>query len=179
MSRIGNLPIVIPGGVDVTPGNGTVTVKGPKGQLSQTLLAGIGVKIEDGRVVVSREKNTKEHRAYHGLFRALINNMVKGVSEGYSIELQLIGTGYRASMQGNGIKLQLGFSHDVVYPLPDGIKAEVADQTKITLTGIDKQQLGQVAAEIKRIRPVEPYKGKGVRYANEQVRRKEGKSGKK
>ncbi len=177
MSRIGNAPIEIPAGVEVSVDGDTVTVKGPKGTLTQAIDPRIGVSIEDGVVTVARENDEREARALHGLTRALIANMVVGVSAGYSKELQAVGVGYRAALKGSTLELQVGFSHPVSIEAPDGITFEVPEQTKIIVSGIDKQLVGQVAANIRRVRPPEPYKGKGIRYVDEHVRRKAGKAG--
>ena len=177
MSRVGKQPVAIPNGVTITVDNGLVNVKGPKGELSQPILEGIMVKEENGIVQVSRISEVREHRARHGLIRTLIANMIKGVSEGYSKKLELHGVGFRVSLQGTDLKMNLGFSHDVIYKLPQGIQANV-EQNTITISGIDKQQVGQVAAEIRELKKPEPYKGKGIRYEGERIIRKSGKSGK-
>ncbi|MDQ2973116.1 MAG: 50S ribosomal protein L6 [bacterium] len=177
MSRIGKQPIAIASGVTITVDNGLVTVKGPKGELSQTVLDGITVKEENGNVVVSRASDIREHRARHGLIRTLIANMIKGVTEGFSKKLEIHGVGFRVAQQGTDLKLNLGFSHDVIYKLPAGINAAV-EQNNITISGISKQQVGQVAAEIRALKKPEPYKGKGIRYEGERILRKSGKSGK-
>lgn len=177
MSRIGNDPIVIPDGVDVTVGDDGVTVKGPRGTLVDRYDKRIVVVVEDGVVRLSRVDDERESRALHGLSRALLNNMVVGVSEGYKKELRTEGVGYRANLQGSRLELQVGYSHPVHIEAPDGISFEVPEPTRIIVSGIDKQQVGQIAAEIRRVRPPEPYKGKGIRYVGEYVRRKAGKAG--
>jgi len=177
MSRIGKLPIPIPSGVTITVDPDFVTVSGPKGTLKQFTMPGIAVKVEDGQVVVTRESDEPTVRAKHGLLRSLINNMVIGVSQGFSKKLEINGVGYRVAMQGTDLKFNLGFSHDVIYKVPQGITATV-EQNTITVSGIDKQQVGQVAAEIRALKKPEPYKGKGIKYAGERILRKSGKSGK-
>ncbi len=177
MSRIGNNPITLPDGVDVSLSGTTVVVKGPKGELHQDLDERITLTLEDGVVTATRADDERDTRALHGLSRALVSNMVVGVSEGYRKELQMVGVGYRAQLQGNRLQLQVGFSHPVFMDTPDGITFEVPEPTKIIVSGIDKQKVGQVAADIRRIRPPEPYKGKGIRYVDEYVRRKAGKAG--
>ena len=182
MSRIGRLPISLPKGVSCTfsEGNNKVTVKGPKGELHQTLKAKFGVKVEGDSIEVSRPSDEKPDRALHGLYRALIANMVEGVDKGYKEELELIGVGYKAAAQGNVLELSLGYSHSVFLAVPSELKLQAAQEKGanpiITLTGIDKQLVGQVAAKIKSLRKVEPYKGKGIRYVGEYVRRKAGKA---
>ncbi|HZJ47864.1 MAG TPA: 50S ribosomal protein L6 [Acidimicrobiia bacterium] len=177
MSRIGKEPIEMPSGVEMSVDGDVVTVKGPKGTLSQTIDPRISVSVEDGVITVARENDERDARALHGLFRALIANMVVGVSAGYVKELQAVGVGYRAALKGSALELQVGFSHPVTIEAPQGITFEVPEQTKIVVAGIDKQLVGQVAANIRRVRPPEPYKGKGIRYVGEQVRRKAGKAG--
>ena len=177
MSRIGYSPIVLPDGVDVTLGGNGVTVKGPKGTLTDRFDDRVIVAVEDGVVRLSRVEDDRESRALHGLSRALLNNMVVGVSEGYSKELRTQGVGYRANLQGSRLELQVGYSHPVHIEAPDGISFEVPEPTRIIVSGIDKQKVGQVAADVRRVRPPEPYKGKGIRYAGEYVRRKTGKAG--
>jgi len=180
MSRIGKLPIVIPTGVTVTidPEN-MITVKGPKGTLTRKLSPDMNIAQEDGRILVSRPKDLKRFKAMHGLTRTLINNMVVGVTEGYTKKLEIIGTGYRAAKSGNKLTLNLGYSHPVEMIDPDGVTSEVEGNTKITITGIDKEKVGQYAANIRVKRAPEPYKGKGIKYDTERIRRKAGKSGKK
>lgn len=175
MSRIGKKPIPIPGGVTVTIGDGRVTVKGPKGELSMTPVKEVEVTREGDEILVRPVEDTLKARAMWGMQRTLVANLVDGVTKGFEKKLQIIGVGYRAQLQGSTLKLQLGFSHDVEYPVPEGIKIETPDQTTIVVSGSDKQKVGQVAAEIRAWRPPEPYKGKGVRYADEYVFRKEGK----
>lgn len=177
MSRIGNSPISLPSGVEVKTHGDTVEVKGPKGTLTQRIRSVITVSVDDGELTVSRANDERESRALHGLTRALINNMVVGVTEGYSKELTAVGVGYRAALKGKTLELQVGFSHPVNVEMPDGITFEVPEPTKIIVSGIDKQQVGQVAANIRAVRPPEPYKGKGIRYVDEHVRRKAGKAG--
>ena len=175
MSRIGKSIITIPAGVTVSFSNNVVTVKGPKGELSQEITKGITIAQEGAELTVNRPSDSKEHRSLHGLYRALINNMVIGVSEGFTKQLELVGVGYRAQIKGNAVALSLGFSHPVEHVLPAGITAECPSQTEIILKGSDKQLIGQVAADIRAYRRPEPYKGKGVRYADEVVRIKEAK----
>jgi large subunit ribosomal protein L6 len=177
MSRIGKEPVPIPSGVDVALADGTVTVKGPKGELSQTVPEGITVEITDGQVVVTRASDHRTHRALHGLTRSLIANMVTGVTDGYSKNLEIVGVGYRAQARGsNALVIQAGYSHPVEITAPEGVTFEVPSPTRITVSGADKQMVGQVAADIRAVRKPEPYKGKGIRYAGEQVRRKAGKA---
>jgi large subunit ribosomal protein L6 len=177
MSRIGQQPIGLPKGVEVTVDGATVRVKGPKGELTQRVRPEIAVKVEDGQVVVTRSSDAKQHRAFHGLTRALLANMVEGVTEGYRRSLEIVGVGYRADKRGNTLVLNVGYSHEVKYPEPEGISITTPSQTQIVVEGIDKQRVGQVAAELRAVRPPEPYKGKGIRYQGEQVRRKAGKTG--
>lgn len=178
MSRIGNKPVEIPEGVTVSVDKHVVTVKGPKGELTMDYKAPIEVKVEENKVIVSRPNDSKINKAMHGLYRSLIDNLVVGVTEGYSKDLEIKGIGYRAQMKGNDLEMSLGYSHPIVVPAPEGISISVADSTKIKVEGIDKQLVGQVAAVIKSKRKVEPYKGKGIRYVGEHVRRKAGKAGK-
>ncbi|MCU1569604.1 MAG: rplF [Naasia sp.] len=177
MSRIGRLPIEIPSGVDVTVDGQSVTVTGPKGQLGLTVASPIEVSVGDGQVVVTRPDDERESRSLHGLTRTLIANNVIGVTQGYSKSLEIVGTGYRVTARGAGIEFALGFSHPVVVQPPAGISFQVETNTRLTVSGIDKQAVGEVAANIRKIRKPEPYKGKGVRYAGEVVLRKNGKSG--
>jgi large subunit ribosomal protein L6 len=177
MSRIGNAPVPLPPGVSVEVDGRTVTVNGPKGTLTRTFSDRISVAVEDGRAVVTRAGDERQARALHGLTRALLANMVAGVSAGFVRELQMVGVGYRASLQGATLELLVGFSHPVRMKAPAGIDFEVPEPTRILVRGIDREQVGQVAAEIRRVRPPEPYKGKGIRYLNEKVRRKAGKAG--
>ena len=182
MSRIGKLPISIPSGVNVSCKDNVVTVKGPKGELSQAISPKLEVKIENGEIVFSRSDDERETRAMHGLYRALVNNMVKGVSEGYKVQLELVGVGYRATSQNQILELALGYSHAIYMQLPNEIKVEAVTDRKsnpiITLESADKQLLGQVTAKIRSFRAPEPYKGKGIRFVGENVRRKAGKSAK-
>jgi large subunit ribosomal protein L6 len=178
MSRIGRLPIDIPAGVDVKIDGQAVTVKGPKGELSLTVANPIEVAIEDGQVLVTRPDDERNSRSLHGLTRTLINNQIIGVTQGYSKGLEIVGTGYRVAQKGSSVEFALGFSHPVTVEPPVGISFTVEGNTKLTVSGIDKQAVGEVAANIRKIRKPEPYKGKGVRYAGEVVRRKAGKAGK-
>lgn len=175
MSRIGKQPIAIPSGVEVAMSNSSVTVTGPRGQLSYTHHPDIAVSRDNGQLTVTRPTDQREHRSLHGLTRTLIANMVQGVSEGFTKGLMLVGVGYRAQMDGDKLVLQVGFSHRVEVAPPQGITLSVEGNDRIFVTGIDKQEVGQVAAKIRRIRPPDAYKGKGIRYANEQVRLKPGK----
>jgi large subunit ribosomal protein L6 len=175
MSRIGNKPIEIPAGVTVDVGPGRVTVNGPKGELVQAVDQDMTIEVEDGVLTVSRPTDRGEHRALHGLTRSLIANMVEGVTNGFEKRLQIQGVGYRAKPQGKSLELSLGFSHPVSVQAPDGIEFDVPQPTEVIVKGIDKQLVGEIAAQIRRHRPPEPYKGKGVRYADEHVRRKVGK----
>jgi large subunit ribosomal protein L6 len=177
MSRVGKNPIEIPAAVEVSVKGARVSVKGPKGSLERTFDERVSVEVENGIATFSRVDDERESRALHGLSRALLANMVEGVNNGYSKELQAVGVGYRAALKGSSLELQLGFSHPVNVDAPDGITFEVPEPTKIIISGIDKQLVGQVAADIRKIRPPEPYKGKGLRYSDEQVRRKAGKAG--
>jgi large subunit ribosomal protein L6 len=176
MSRIGKMPVEVPKGVDVSLSRGTLSVKGPKGVLSLDVHPEIEVKVEDGVVTVNRPSDQPRHKALHGLVRSLVANMVTGVSQGFSRTLEIVGVGYRADVSGNGIKVQVGYSHPIDYPAPEGITLECPNQTTIVVSGPDKQKVGQTAAEIRAFRPPEPYKGKGIRYQGEQVRRKAGKT---
>ena len=178
MSRIGKQPIPVPSGVEVKIDGSAITVKGPKGELTRTLNEVVSVEMEDGLIVVRRPDDSRTARSLHGLSRTLVSNMVIGVSEGYFKNLEIVGVGYRAAMKGTDIELQLGFSHPVVIIAEPGITFEVPAPTKITVRGIDKQRVGQVAADIRKWRKPEPYKGKGVRYEGEHVRRKLGKAAK-
>lgn len=177
MSRIGNQPIAIPSGVDITLDGHTLTVKGPKGTLSHQLPESMQVEVAADEVKVTRPSDDKEHKSLHGLTRSLINNMVIGVTEGYSKTLEIVGVGYRAAVKGKNLNLTLGFSHPVVMEPPAGIEFETPEPTKIIVKGADKEVVGQVAAEIRDWRKPEPHKGKGVRYEGEHVRRKAGKTG--
>ncbi|WPP52502.1 50S ribosomal protein L6 [Catalinimonas niigatensis] len=180
MSRIGKLPIDIPQGVTVSNDKNVITAKGPKGELKQSVDKDIDVKIEEGKITLVRPTDQKRHKALHGLYRALIHNMIEGVNKGYQKQLELVGVGYRATVQQNVIELNLGYSHNIFLGLPEGVSAS-AETAKgknptITLDSHDKQLIGQVAAKIKSLRPVEPYKGKGVRFVGEKIRRKAGKT---
>jgi large subunit ribosomal protein L6 len=177
MSRIGKAPIELPSGVELTNEGNVVVVKGPKGSLKQEIDPRVSLSIEDGVVTVARDNDEREVRALHGLYRALIANMVIGVSAGYSKELQAVGVGYRGALKGSTLELQVGYSHPVAIEAPEGITFEVPEPTKFIVSGIDKQLVGQVAANIRAVRPPEPYKGKGIRYVDEYVRRKAGKAG--
>jgi large subunit ribosomal protein L6 len=177
MSRIGKLPIAVPSGVTITVDPDTITVAGPKGTLNQFTMPGITVKQEENQVIVARANDEPQNRSKHGLMRSLVNNMVVGVSQGFSKQLELNGVGFRVALAGNGLRFNLGFSHEVNYTLPAGVTATV-EQNIITISGIDKQQVGQVAAEIRALKKPEPYKGKGIKYVGERIIRKSGKSGK-
>lgn len=177
MSRVGKLPIAIPSGVTITIDPSEITVAGGKGTLKQFTMEGVNVKQEGDELVVTRANDEPKIRAKHGLMRALLNNMVNGVSQGFSKKLEINGVGYRVALQGADLKMNLGFSHDVIYKVPQGITATV-EQNTITVTGIDKQQVGQAAAEIRALKKPEPYKGKGIKYQGERIVRKAGKSGK-
>jgi len=181
MSRIGILPVDIPAGVSIeVDKDNLVTVKGPKGELTQLVDNKITIKVEDAKVSVSRSTEQKDHKAKHGLYRSLISNMVKGVSEGYTIKQELVGVGYRAEVKNGILELALGFSHDILMKMPAEVKVETITERRsnpvITLTSIDKQLIGQVAAKIRSLRPPEPYKGKGIKFVGEQLRRKAGKT---
>lgn len=182
MSRIGKLPITLPKGVTFSfaEADHVVSIKGPKGELKQKIDPDFKIMLEEGNVVVQRPTDQKRHKSMHGLYRALIANMVKGVSEGYKAQLELVGVGYKASAQGNVLDLSLGYSHSVIVGIPSELKVQATQEKgqnpTITLEGIDKQLIGQVAAKIKSLRPVEPYKGKGIRFTGEYVRRKAGKA---
>ena len=180
MSRIGKAPIVIPAGVSVKVADNVITVKGPKGELSQSFHSDLTVKEEDGHIIVTRPSDDREHRAHHGLVRALINNMVVGVSEGYKKELELVGVGYRASSNGQVLELALGYSHAIYFKLPPEVKVEAKTERNknplIILESCDKQLIGQICAKIRTFRKPEPYKGKGIKFVGEIIRRKSGKS---
>ena len=178
MSRIGNKPVVIPAGVTIDLKDNTVTVKGPKGELSYTFNQNITLVQNEGEVVFTRPDDTKENKTIHGTTRAVFNNIVVGVTEGFQRELELIGVGYRAQLQGKKLVLNVGYSHPVEFTPEEGIEIEVPSNTKVIVKGYDKQKVGELAANIRGVRPPEPYKGKGIRYVNEFVRRKEGKTGK-
>jgi len=178
MSRIGKLPVAVPSGVDVTLNDSTVVVKGPKGTLSQRILPVVDVNINGGEVLVARKNDEKSGRSAHGLTRTLVANMIDGVTKGFRKSLELQGVGFRVSKAGNDLNFSLGFSHPVTYAAPEGISFTVEGTNRVHVEGIDKQRVGQVAAEIRNLRPPEPYKGKGIRYAGETVRKKLGKAGK-
>ena len=177
MSRVGRQLIIIPSGVDVSISGADIKVTGPKGELSMTTLPGISVKQDDETISVSRSSDELTQKARHGLIRSLLNNMLVGVSEGFSKKLEINGVGYRVNLAGSELKFNLGYSHEVVYKLPESVTA-VVDQNTITISGVSKQQVGQVAAEIRALKKPEPYKGKGIKYDNERILRKSGKSGK-
>lgn len=178
MSRIGKLPIAVPAGVEVKIEGQDVSVKGPKGTLELTVSEPIKVELVDGSVVVTRPNDERQSRSLHGLTRSLINNMVIGVTTGYSKAMEIVGTGYRVVAKGSDLEFSLGYSHTILVPAPEGISFQVESPTKFSVNGINKQQVGEVAANIRKLRKPEPYKGKGVRYADEVVRRKAGKAGK-
>ena len=175
MSRIGKKPVAVPGGVTAAVNGQEVKVKGPKGELKHILAENMVAKLENDGIEIAMREDTKEARAMWGMSRTLVANLVAGVTEGFTKRLEITGVGYRAAVQGSDLQLQLGYSHDVAYPIPQGIQIACPKPTEIVVTGIDKQQVGQVAAEIRRFRPPEPYKGKGIRYAGEFILRKEGK----
>ena len=177
MSRVGKQPIPLPSGVEVAINDQVVAVKGAKGALERTFPEEVSFAQEDGIVTVERNSDERRARAMHGLSRALLANMVAGVSEGFTRELQLVGVGYRATLNGNKLELQVGFSHSVEIEAPEGIDFEVPEPTRIIISGIDNEQVGQVSANVRKVRPPEPYKGKGIRYLGEHVRRKAGKAG--
>ena len=178
MSRIGRKPIAVPAGVTVTLDGNTLTVKGAKGTLTQSFNPDMQIEVKEGEILVSRPSEDKMHRSLHGLTRTLINNMVVGVTEGYKKVLEVNGVGYRVAMQGKNLVMNLGYSHQVIMEQPEGITIEVPNPNQIIVNGADKQQVGQFAAEIREKRPPEPYKGKGIKYADEHIIRKEGKAGK-
>lgn len=177
MSRIGRVPVAVPKGVTVSASGTTVSVKGPKGELKKTFHTALTIKVEGDTVVVTRPSDEKLHKSLHGLTRTLIANMVEGVTKGYSKTLEIAGVGYKAEPRAYGLQLALGFSHPVEYKAPAGIKLSAPTPTSVVIEGADKETVGQVAAEIRLLRPPEPYKGKGIKYANEIVRRKAGKTG--
>jgi large subunit ribosomal protein L6 len=177
MSRIGKLPISIPSGVTVEVESDFITVNGPKGSLKQFTLPGVNIAVDDGQVLVTRVNDEAQNRSRHGLMRSLLYNMITGVSQGFEKKLELNGVGYRVNAQGADLKFNLGFSHDVVYKVPTTVQAKI-EQNTVTISGSDKQQVGQVAAEIRALKKPEPYKGKGIKYADERIIRKSGKSGK-
>lgn len=178
MSRIGRMPISVPAGVEITNNNNVITVKGAKGELVKEFTKELTIDVKDGEIVVTRPSEDKMHKSLHGLTRTLIANMVEGVTNGYSKNLEIEGVGYRAAKQGKNLVMNLGYSHQVIIPEIDGITIDVPQPNKIVVNGIDKQAVGQFAAEIREKRPPEPYKGKGIRYAGEHIIRKEGKAGK-
>lgn len=178
MSRIGKMPIAVPAGVEVIIDGSTVTAKGPKGELTRTFQPSMTIAQEGDQIIVTRADDTRESKSLHGLTRSLVNNMVVGVSTGFSKKLQLVGVGYRAALKGKDLEMQLGYSHPVLVEAPEGITFEVPSQTEIVVSGPSKEQVGQVAADIRKWRKPEPYKGKGIRYEGEVVRRKVGKAGK-
>lgn len=175
MSRIGKKPVAIPGGVTAQVEGQEIKVKGPKGELKHVLADAIVAKLENGGIEIAMREDTKEARAMWGMSRTMVANLVAGVTEGFTKKLEITGVGYRAAVQGQNLQLQLGYSHDIAYPIPQGIQIACPKPTEIVVTGIDKQKVGQVAAEIRRFRPPEPYKGKGIKYAGEFILRKEGK----
>ena len=177
MSRIGRAPVTVPNGVDIDLSGRTINVRGPKGEIGVPVGIGVTVRQEDGSLIVDRESDSPDHRAMHGLTRSLLQNAVTGVTDGFTRTLQIQGVGYRGALQGRDINLQVGFSHPVVVSPREGIDFEMPNPTTIVVRGIDKQRVGQQAAEIRKVRPPEPYKGKGIRYSDEQVRRKVGKAG--
>ena len=177
MSRIGRLPVPLTDGAKVEILGRTVTVKGPKGSLAQDLPGGINAEVAEGKILVKRRDDSKPQRALHGLIRALLNNAVVGVTKGFSKDLEIQGVGYRAQLAGSTVSFTLGYTHPIEFPIPSGIQIAVEKQTKLTVTGIDRQQVGHVAAKIRALRPPDVYKGKGVRYVNEHVRKKAGKTG--
>jgi large subunit ribosomal protein L6 len=177
MSRIGRLPIALAGGVQVKVGDGVVTVQGPKGTLTQPLADGISAELQDDRLLLKRKDDSKRQKALHGLMRALLANAVSGVAKGFTRELEIQGVGYRAQLSGQSVTFNLGYTHPVDFAVPKGIQITVDKQTKVTVSGIDRQQVGQVAAEIRSLRPPDVYKGKGIRYVGEVVRKKAGKAG--
>lgn len=177
MSRVGKQPITVPSGVTIAVEDDFITVNGPKGSLKQFTMPGVKISQNEGAITVERANDERTNRARHGLMRSLLNNMVTGVTQGFEKKLEINGVGYRVQQQGADLKLNLGFSHDVVYKIPAGVTAAV-DQNTITISGISKQQVGQVAAEIRALKKPEPYKGKGIKYADERIIRKSGKSGK-
>jgi large subunit ribosomal protein L6 len=177
MSRIGKAPVEVPGGVNVEISGSSVKVTGPKGELTVPVGRGVQVKQENGSIVLERASDAPDHKAMHGLTRSLIQNALTGVTEGFSKTLQIAGVGYRAAIQGRDLNLQVGYSHPVLISPREGVEFEVPNATTIVVRGIDKQQVGQMAAELRKVRPPEPYKGKGIRYSDEQIRRKVGKAG--
>ena len=177
MSRIGKKPVQIPQGVSCSVARDRVDVKGPKGSLSTSLPDGIAVRQDGGTLVVERAREDKVHKARHGMVRSILHNSVAGVTSGWKRELEIVGIGYKANVEGTTVTFNLGFSHPKIYPIPDGIQIAIEKQTKLTVTGIDRQRVGQVAAEIRSLRPPEPYKGKGIKYSDEIIKKKVGKTG--
>lgn len=177
MSRIGKLPISIPQGVQVSQSGNIVKIKGPLGFLEQNTMGHVDIKIEDGKIFVNRKSDNKQDKAYHGLYQRLLSNIVIGVTKGYKKELEIVGVGYKAALEGGNLVMQLGYSHPIKYQPPQGIKIELPKPNLITVSGVDKQAVGQCAATLRKYHPPEPYKGKGVRYVGEHVRRKVGKTG--
>ncbi|MDH5656953.1 MAG: 50S ribosomal protein L6 [Spirochaetia bacterium] len=178
MSRIGNAQLTIPGGVTLTQGEGVITVKGPLGEVKSPLPQGISLDVDGNVAKVKRTDDSRQQKERHGLTRALLNNSLAGVSTGWKKNIELVGVGYRVQLKGKELVFSLGYSHEIKFPVPEGVKAQVSDQTKLEITGIDKQLVGQVASNIRALRPPEPYKGKGVKYSDEVIRRKAGKTGK-
>jgi large subunit ribosomal protein L6 len=177
MSRVGKKPIVLPAGVKVSVSDTELEVQGPKGKLNTPVPPGISFSLEDGELVCKRSSDARQQRAFHGLARALAGNAVKGVSEGFSRDLDIVGVGYRAQVEGKKVVFSLGFSHPVEFPIPEGIQVKVEKQTRLTVSGIDRQQVGQVAAEMRKLRRPDPYKQKGIRYVGEVLKKKAGKAG--
>ena len=177
MSKVGKLPVAIPAGVTVNVANGVISVKGPKGELKQTFHDEIEIKVEGTEVVLTTKNNAKQTNAYHGLYRSLINNMVKGVTEGFTKTLVITGVGYRAEVKGKELVMNLGYSSDYIAIIPEGLTVVATPDGKLTITGIDKQLVGEFSSQIRKLRKPEPYKGKGIRYDNEVIRRKVGKTG--
>lgn len=177
MSRVGKVPITVPSGAKVEIKDRTFVVQGPKGRIEQKLVEGVTVELQEGEVRVTRSGDSGPERAFHGLTRALLANAVQGVTEGFKKELQIVGVGYRAEIKGREVHFALGYSHPVIYAIPDGIEIEIDRQNRISVSGADRQQVGQVAAELRALRPPDPYKGKGIRYVDEQLRLKVGKAG--
>ena len=177
MSRVGRMPIVVPKGVKVEVRDGLFVAEGPKGKVSQSLLAGYAVNVAEAEVTVARSGDSGPERAKHGLLRALLANAVRGVSEGFTRSLEIIGVGYRAELKGSEVHFALGYSHPIVYPVPNGIRIDIDKASKLTISGADRQMVGQVAAEIRRLRPPDPYKGKGIKYSDEVLKKKVGKAG--
>ena len=177
MSRIGRAPITVPAGVEIKQEGNTLIVKGPKGTLTQEIHPDMGLKVEDGKIEISRPSEQKVHKSLHGLTRSLVNNLVEGVTQGFKKELEVNGVGYRVAKEGKKLVMNLGYSHQVIMEEIEGIDIEVPAPNKIIISGIDKQKVGQFAADVRKKRPPEPYKGKGIKYAGEVIRRKEGKTG--